>query len=51
MRIAILPDMRRIAAFLAGVVMVVSPIWAGENWPQFRGADQGRSDAWDLSRT
>ncbi len=40
-------DMRRIAAFLAGVVWV-APILAAENWPQFRGSDQGRSDAKNL---
>ena len=37
--------MRRIAAFLAVMVLVGSPILAAENWPQFRGSDQGRSDA------
>ena len=40
--------MSRFAAFLAGLVIVVVPIFAAENWPQFRGADQGRSDAKNL---
>src|SRR5678816_723327 len=39
--------MSRIAAFLAGVFLA-GPIWAAENWPQFRGADQGRADAKNL---
>jgi outer membrane protein assembly factor BamB len=39
--------MRRIAAFLA-VGMLVGTAWAAENWPQFRGPNQGRSDARNL---
>jgi outer membrane protein assembly factor BamB len=37
--------MRRIAAILALMVMMVGHVRAGENWPQFRGPDQGKSDA------
>ena len=40
--------MRRIAPFLAVVVLVMAPVIAAENWPQFRGSDQGRSDAKNL---
>src|SRR5881394_4050695 len=47
-RIGILVDMRRIAAFLAGVLVMAGPVLAAENWPQFRGSDQGRSDAKNL---
>src|SRR5215204_2629617 len=41
-------DMRRIAPFLAGVVLLGAQLFAAENWPQFRGPDQGRSDAKNL---
>jgi outer membrane protein assembly factor BamB len=37
--------MRRVAAFLASLTLLAAVARAGENWPQFRGPDNGRSDA------
>jgi len=39
------PFMRRIAAILAVVVICGGHVLAGEVWTQFRGPDNGRSDA------
>src|SRR5947207_11442637 len=40
--------MRRIAAILVVTVIVSVRAFGGDSWPQFRGADNGRSDAKDV---